>query len=226
MTLFGFILNGVILVLLGATIFFAVRLSLALHHFRENRAEMRDLVDSLSRAILQADGAIRGLREAAREGGRDLQETIGAARSIQDELRIMIESGDSLARRIESAVDRGRTAPAENRAYEPRPSRRSHEGVRDRVRAGRGEQGTGDEGRTRQPAGQSRGQAGTPAGLGFSIRDRDFDDEEGHGSSGSSIAEDVGFGFPKKDEEGARPFYSKAEQDLYEALRKKQAGGA
>ncbi|HRC26618.1 MAG TPA: DUF6468 domain-containing protein [Alphaproteobacteria bacterium] len=189
MSVFGFILDGVIVVLLGAVIFFAVRLSLALRTFRDNRAEMRDVVDSLSRAILQADGAIKGLREAARESGRDLQGAISEARSIQDELKIMIESGDSLARRMESAVDRARpSAPA----------------YRDPAREGPSS--------GRSVFAPSPGKSGGEAGGGFLIRDRDYDRGETPASG-----EDE----PEDDLAGASRFASKAERDLYEALKKK-----
>lgn len=183
MTLFGFILDGVIAVLLGAMIFFAVRLSLSLRAFRENRAEMRGLVESLSRAILQADGAIKGLREAARESGRDLQGTIAEARSIQDELRIMIESGDSLARRIESAVDRNRPAPYREPAREPE--------------------------RARISATPSEPQGG------FLIRDRDYDRGETPVSVDSA----------EEDSPPEERFSSRAERELYEALRKNGVSG-
>lgn len=185
MSVFGFILDGVILVLLGAVIFFAVRLSLALRTFRDNRTELRELVESLSRAILQADGAIKGLRESARDSGRDLQDAIGEARSLQDELRIMIESGDSLARRMESAVDRARPPGS---AY------------RDSVRE--------------EPSSARANPAPWPGegGGGFLIRDRDYDRGETPLSGEEETEDDLA---------GTIQFSSKAERDLYEALKKK-----
>lgn len=185
MTLLGFILDGVIVVLLGAVIFFSVQLSLALRTFRDNRTELRGLVESLSRAILQADGAIKGLREAARDSGRDLQGAISEARSIQDELRIMIESGDSLARRIESAVDQGRPASYRQPPREP------------------------DRNRPLPPA------ASPPDSGGFLIRDRDYDTGE------APVTSDL----QEEDTDGEDRFASRAERDLYEALKKKGAPG-
>lgn len=201
MTLFGFILNGVILVLLGAMIFFAVRLSLALRSFRDNRAELRDLIESLSRAIVQADGAIRGLREAAREGGRDLQGTIGAARGIQDELRIMIESGDSLARRMESAIDRGRPAPYR----EPQRDRKKDLRRVERLTS------ASSPVHTSAPVAPS-------ASEGFSIRDPDYGRDDPSGAADFQEEE----GGAQGGEQGH--FYSKAERELYDALRKRSAG--
>ncbi len=196
MSVFGFILDGVILVLLGAVIFFAVRLSLALRTFRDNRAELRDLVDSLSRAILQADGAIKGLREAARDSGRDLQGAIGEARSLQDELRIMIESGDSLARRMESAVDRARpSAPA----------------YRDSAREGPSSARAAAAPSSGKAGGRSGGEVGSEGGGGFLIRDRDYDRGE------TALSGEDG---PEDDLADARRFASKTERDLYEALKR------
>lgn len=103
----GLVLDGIILLLLAGTIFFAGRLSLHLRDFRSNRAGMEKLVATLAEQITQAERAIAGMREAAREGGRDLQERINEARALTEELQFMNETGNNLAGRLEKAATSG-----------------------------------------------------------------------------------------------------------------------
>lgn len=98
------ILDGLILLLLGGTIFFAARLSLHLKTFRSNRSELEKLVKDLADQIAQADRAVAGMREAAREGGRDLQQRINEARALSEELQFMNETGNNLAGRLEKVA--------------------------------------------------------------------------------------------------------------------------
>ena len=107
------ILDGVVIVLLAAVIFFASRLSLYLREFRASRKDMDRLVRELSAGVEKADAAMAGLREAARESGRDLQSMINEATSLVDELQLRREAGNNMARRMETVVEKkGRPAPA------------------------------------------------------------------------------------------------------------------
>ncbi len=229
MNMIGFVLNGVLLVLLGATIFFAVRLSLLLGSFRSSRGELASLISDLSRTIDQAQIAIAGLRESAREGGRELQDKINEARKLGDELDVMTASGEKLARRLEAAMTRAREEGA--------------------LVAGGGAGGSAGSGTAALFRGTPRKGAGGGAegasvaaasgGGGFSIRDREMNDREMErgdvrGGAESKAESRAGAGmipdrpalFPGDDpaeaDEEAMPdgLYSKAERDLYSALKK------
>lgn len=109
--IFSLILNGLILVLLGATIYYAARLSLNLRDFRASRSDLDKLVRDLGTSVTRAEGAIAGLRETAREAGRDLQELVNEARTLSEELQLMGEAGNNLAGRLEKLAERnGRLA--------------------------------------------------------------------------------------------------------------------
>lgn len=125
---FSLILNGTILVLLAATIFFAARLSLNLRDFRASRKDLDQLVRDLAAHVTRAEGAIAGMRETAQEAGRDLQEIVNEAKTLSEELQLMSEAGNSLAGRLEKLAERnGRLAglppddgfAAPSRAKEP-----------------------------------------------------------------------------------------------------------
>lgn len=160
------ILDILVLVLLASTIFFAGRLSLHLRDFRQNRQNMDRILRELAGHIAKAEQAVHGMRESARESGRDLQSRINEARAMVDELNLMTQSGNNIAKRMEKSVDRGRRPRAS--VADPLPS--------------------------------------------FMIRDSEL---EGVRGVGKDMSED--------DEEGGLP--SRAERELFEALRRKEAGG-
>jgi len=113
------VLDISILVLLAAVIFFAARLSLNLRNFREERRDLDNLVNDLARNVGMAEAAISGLRNAAREAGRDLQGMINEAKSLTDELEIMAESGNNIAGRLETAAQKRQKAAPPAAAAKP-----------------------------------------------------------------------------------------------------------
>ena len=58
----GTVLDGLILIMLCVTIFYAARLSLFMTTFREGRADFERSMDELGRNILRAEQAIKTLR--------------------------------------------------------------------------------------------------------------------------------------------------------------------
>lgn len=212
MSLIGFVLNGVLLVLLAATIYFAVKLSLLLGAFRNSRGELASLISELSRTIDQAQIAIAGLRESAREGGRELQEKIDQAQALGDELDVMASSGEKLARRLESVMARAREESASGAAALFRGAA---------PRRGSEEEAVG--------SGGSAASGSPPAPGGFAIRDREMD-AGGAPSSAFAAAPARPALFPGDDPDSAEDdaipegLYSKAERELYAALKKGTKG--
>lgn len=100
------ILDGLVLVMLAVTVFYAGRLSLHLKTFRDSRKSLEGLLDRLSQNIDHAERAIAGMREVARESGQALHEKIKDAQALTDELQVMQEAGNNLAGRLEKLADR------------------------------------------------------------------------------------------------------------------------
>lgn len=97
----GLIMDGLLLCFLAAAAFYAARLSVQLKVFRESRSELEKLVSSLSRSITQAENSIDALRTAAQQAGLDLQDEVNDARTLLDELQIIVEAGEGIASRME-----------------------------------------------------------------------------------------------------------------------------
>lgn len=104
----GFLLDGLILVFLCVTIFYAARLSLFLKSFREGRDGMQLLIRELTGAVDKAQAAIKSMKAQAIETEEELRMIVNEAKFHSDELRFMNETGDSLAERLEKLANRNR----------------------------------------------------------------------------------------------------------------------
>lgn len=102
------VLDGIILILLVATIIYTARLSLYLKKFKENRKELKKIIKELSSHIDKADKAIDGLHDVAADAGQDLQLRLNKANSMFDELDMVVQTGDALANRLEDLAIKNR----------------------------------------------------------------------------------------------------------------------
>lgn len=102
------LLEGMVTVLLIATIGFCCRLNRQLTELRDARAEMGKLIGELDRATTRAAAAITDLKAASDGIGATLEEKMGGARVLTDDLQLMIESGNRLADRLEDGISSAR----------------------------------------------------------------------------------------------------------------------
>jgi uncharacterized coiled-coil DUF342 family protein len=129
--LLTFALDVALILLLIAGIFYAIRLLQQLTGLRQSRAEMERFIVEFSATVGRAEAGIRGLKQAARSGGDDLEKLIERASQLRDELTYLVESADQAASRLTDAAaktvkERAKTdEPVLNRSDEkPRPERR------------------------------------------------------------------------------------------------------
>lgn len=99
-----------ILAALAGTIYYSFRLSRQFNDLRADKKAFEQLISALNVAASRAEGAVRGLKEAAKGSADQLQEKINGARALADELDIMIQAGDSLAERLTSTAEKSRAA--------------------------------------------------------------------------------------------------------------------
>ena len=102
------LLDGLILVFLCVTIFYAARLSLFMKSFRQGKSDMHRLVRDLNNVIARAESAVIGMKENAADVEAGMKEVIHEAKFLSDELKFMNETGDGLADRLEKLADRNR----------------------------------------------------------------------------------------------------------------------
>lgn len=106
----GLVLDIAVLIALGFTIFYCLKLSRSMNSFRQHRQEMAALIADLSKNIDEALRAIDGLKIAGDRSGRDLQKIINESKSVARELHDINEIGGSLADRLEDLAGKSRIA--------------------------------------------------------------------------------------------------------------------
>lgn len=127
------ILQLLLLGLLGAAIPFALRLERALREIRRDRAAMDGSAQGLNEAARMAEAAMVRLRAAAELSGRQVAERTAAAEPLRDDLRYLVERAEALADRLEGLVRSGRPLAAE--AQRPAEAPLQSQAERDLIRA-------------------------------------------------------------------------------------------
>jgi len=108
------LLETVLLVLLAATLFHAMRLERALGVLKRDRAALEDLVDGFNSSTRAAEQGIERLRAAAEGAGRQVQRQVETASGLKEDLLFLTERGERLADRLDLMVRAARpAAPAE-----------------------------------------------------------------------------------------------------------------
>jgi hypothetical protein len=107
------LLETVLVVLLGATLFHAMRLERALGVLKRDRAALEELVAGFNASTRQAEAGIDRLRTAADGAGRQIAKQIDGAGTLKDDLMFLIERGERLADRIDKLVRAGRPLAGE-----------------------------------------------------------------------------------------------------------------
>jgi len=110
----------VLVVLLAATLFHAVRLERALGVLKRDRSVLEELVAGFNASTRQAESGIERLRAAADNSGLQIARQLEAARSVQSDLGYLIERGERLADRMDTLVRMARPLAADTvRESEP-----------------------------------------------------------------------------------------------------------
>jgi hypothetical protein len=104
----GLALDIFILIALGVTIFYCLRLSKQFNQMRADRRAFEALIQGLNLASARAEASIRAFKEMASGNGDILQDKINKSRALTEELEIMIQAGDSLADRLQDLAEKSR----------------------------------------------------------------------------------------------------------------------
>ncbi len=96
------LIDGIVIILLGATIFVAFRLDRRLQSVRSVQHELASVIRELNTAAARAEAGIQGLKLAAQSSGQELEAQIKNA----------LAAGDELAKLLKATERVGRVAPA------------------------------------------------------------------------------------------------------------------
>jgi hypothetical protein len=98
------LLEAALVVLLGATLFHAMRLERALGVLKRDRAVLEELVAGFNDSTRQAEIGVERLRAATDGAGRQIARQIELAQRLRDDLGFLNERGEKIAERLEGAV--------------------------------------------------------------------------------------------------------------------------
>ena len=104
------LLQIVLMIMLAATMFHALRLQRALGVLRRDRAALEELVLGFNDSTRQAENGIERLRAAADGAGRQIARHVDQARSLKSDLEFLISRGEKVADQLEGSV-RSRSVP-------------------------------------------------------------------------------------------------------------------
>jgi hypothetical protein len=98
------VIDVALAVLLALGLVGGVVMTRRLTAFRESRQDLASLVGSLSAAVDRAHAAIAELKAASDGAEATLAKRLGEVRKLADEVGMMRDAGESLARRLEQAA--------------------------------------------------------------------------------------------------------------------------
>ena len=126
MSTLEWLMQGLVIILLGLAIPVAWRLQATLAGLRAERVAVEAGADGLAEATRAAEAALMRLRAGAEQAGRQLAERVALAEPLREDLRYLSERAESMADRLEGAVRVARPmaqeAPAQAQAQAPAPS--------------------------------------------------------------------------------------------------------
>ena len=107
--------DGVVAILLIATLIYVRRFSKQIAAIRDSRGEFEKLIADLTRSTDQAASHLHQFKVTAEVAGRDLQARIERTQAltsefgkIGDDLKLLTERAESAANRLEAAIAKGR----------------------------------------------------------------------------------------------------------------------
>jgi hypothetical protein len=118
------ILEGLVAVLLVATIIYAFILNRRLNAWRRDKSELEALINRFNSAAERAEAGIAALKIASEQTGQSLSAAITKGQALRDDFSYLIERAEPLADRMAARVREHRqfdNAPAPRPAPVPPP---------------------------------------------------------------------------------------------------------
>lgn len=188
--LISLIMDALLLLALAGTMFFVFKLTKSLNNFKAQRDQMRVMITELSSNVDMAQEAITALKSSTNNAANELDDLLHESRRMAEELKLINDSGNSLANRLEGLASSARTNPASSNVA--MPSFGANGGQKTQAEPE-------DLGFDDDLSAFDKGDEGLPS---FFIKDADFENA------------------PAEEDAGSSQFSSKAERELYEALQK------
>ncbi|MBO6827309.1 MAG: hypothetical protein JJ879_13975 [Sneathiella sp.] len=100
-----FLLDFLLIVLLGVTIAYCVGLSRKLAVLREAQGDLHKVAAEFDKAIVRSKIGVEELKSTSENVGKDLQSELDEARALLEELKLINASSSRIADRLQESVD-------------------------------------------------------------------------------------------------------------------------
>lgn len=210
MDIFNLLLDFLIVILLGWTIFVAGKLSRNLATFNKSKKELGILIKEVSSSVEHADKALESFRKDVNETGKGLTDKISEAKMLSDELELIYQSSNRVADRLEKLTETSATkktgssaSAKKERAKEQTAQKKSKVETEDK----KGDKPAKNLNWIKKRLDNKKEEEQADGGI-FSIRDPEFEDD---------LKEDTA----NFDEnwDGPEEIETEAERKLYKALK-------
>jgi len=119
MSIYQWGLELVLIVLLGATLFYAMRLERTIGVLRKDRVGLGDVLAAIRTALDDAERGIQSLQHLADVTGGALTKKIEAAAQARQDLQFLLDRLEHVATQAEAVIRSGRAAAAPNAPNAP-----------------------------------------------------------------------------------------------------------
>jgi chromosome segregation ATPase len=111
------LMDLIVLVFLGATIFYVLRLSVSLNEFKAQRREFDNVITNMISSIDQAERTVHSLKQTGAQEAAELEKLVGESKALAEELKIINEASESMAKRLENLAETNRKAVQSSQGY-------------------------------------------------------------------------------------------------------------
>lgn len=102
------VLNGLVTGLLGATIFYCVRLNRRIRVLQDSKSELAELIRQFDESTQIATYSISEIHKASKKINENMQARLDKANYLADDLAFMIEKANKLAERMDGQISASR----------------------------------------------------------------------------------------------------------------------
>ena len=136
------ILDVLLIILLVATIVYAMVLHRRLSMLRSEKDGLETFLERMNQATVKADASLKGIRQTAEQAQALLNDPMVKAQALRDELLFLIERADGSAERLAgNSAGKGREEPAVQQTPVRKPARRAAPAPAPEPETGTGEDG-------------------------------------------------------------------------------------
>ncbi len=107
------ILNIIVIIMLGFTISYCLRLNKKIMELKDSRKDLIELVRTFDTTMINTHKSIANLKEVSANAANDLRDGISKAEELANDLAFMNDTSEKIADRLEKSIEIARSASSQ-----------------------------------------------------------------------------------------------------------------